>query len=213
MVLTELAGGVALRLEGSGHCDPFVRHTHVRARLADRGQPCPQRDLACDEACPAGRATRLRIVVGESHALRRQFVEVGRLAGHHALVICTNVEPADIVSHDDEDVWFLLGRLSDRFGVSLLRVCCREQLCSAGSERTTWWWWCSGPRGRTRTARCRDHAEHSAQRETQQALNHRLLRHAASPFGLVSFLGEGQSWVRTNRAYSGTRRRAWQGIG
>jgi hypothetical protein len=55
-----------------------------------------------------GRTTRLSVVVGEPHTLRRQFIEIGGLAGHDALVVRTDIEPADIVTHDDNDVWLFL---------------------------------------------------------------------------------------------------------
>ena len=41
-----------------------------------------------------------------------QLVEVRRLAGHDAPVIGADVEPADVVAHDDDDVGLLGGRLS-----------------------------------------------------------------------------------------------------
>ena len=55
-----------------------------------------------------GRAARLGVVVGEAHALGGELVEVRRPAGHDALVVGADVEPADVVAHDDDDVRTLL---------------------------------------------------------------------------------------------------------
>src|SRR6185436_11144511 len=49
-------------------------------------------------------AARFGIIVCEPHAFGGQLVEVRRLPGHDALVIGADVEPADIVAHDDKDV-------------------------------------------------------------------------------------------------------------
>ena len=63
-----------------------------------------------DEVGAAGGAARFGVVVGESHALGGELVEVRRLAGHDALVIGADIEPADVVTHDDENVRLLAGR-------------------------------------------------------------------------------------------------------
>ena len=90
--------------------------------LADRREAGAQRDLTGDEIGAAGGAARFRVVVGEPHALGGKLVEIRRLAGHDALMIGADIEPADIVAHDDENV-----RLARRR--RLLR------LCDGGSER------------------------------------------------------------------------------
>ena len=66
VVLAELAGGVALRLERGGDGAGLGRHADVRAGLADGRQTRAERDLAGDEAGPARRAARLGVVVGEA---------------------------------------------------------------------------------------------------------------------------------------------------
>ena len=71
VVLAELAGRVALRLERGGERAGLGRHADIGAGLADGRQAGAQRDLAGDEVRPARRATRLGVVVGEQHALRR----------------------------------------------------------------------------------------------------------------------------------------------
>ena len=104
MVLAELPGGVALRLERGGERAGLRRHADIGAGLADGRQAGAERNLAGDEVGAARRATGFGVVVGEPHAFGGQLVEVRRLAGHDALVIGADVEPADIVAHDDEDV-------------------------------------------------------------------------------------------------------------
>ena len=84
--------------------DGLVGHADVGAGLADRRQAGAQRNFAGDEVGAARRAACLGVVVGEQHAFGGELVEVRRLAGHDAPVIGADVEPADIVTHDDEDV-------------------------------------------------------------------------------------------------------------
>ena len=71
VVLAELAGGVALRLERGGERAGLGRNADVGAGLADGRQTRAERNLAGDEVGPARRATRLGVVVGEQHALAR----------------------------------------------------------------------------------------------------------------------------------------------
>ena len=104
MVLAELAGLIALRLEDGGEGDGLRRHSHVSSGLADGGQTGADRQLAGDEVGAPRRAACLGVVVGEHHALRGKLVEVRRLARHDSAVISADVEPAHIVAHDDENV-------------------------------------------------------------------------------------------------------------
>ena len=60
VVLAELAGGVALRLEGGGDGAGLGRHADVGAGLADGRQARAQRDLAGDEVGPARRCSSPR---------------------------------------------------------------------------------------------------------------------------------------------------------
>ena len=91
MVLAELAGGVAHRLERRGDGRRLRGHADWRAGLADRGQSGADRQFAGDEVGAARRAARLGVVVGEPHALGGELVEVRRPAGHHALVVGADV--------------------------------------------------------------------------------------------------------------------------
>ena len=104
MVLAELSGGIPCAFSAVAMRHGLGRHTDIGAGLTDRRQTGAHRNLAGDEVGPARRATRLGIVVGEHHALGGQLVEVRRLAGHHAPVIGADIEPADVVAHDDHDI-------------------------------------------------------------------------------------------------------------
>jgi hypothetical protein len=104
VVLAELRGGIALSLERGRKRAGLRGHADVGARLADRRQAGAQGDLAGDEARPSRRAAGLGIIIREQHALRGELVEVRRLARHHAAVIGADVEPADVVTHDEDDV-------------------------------------------------------------------------------------------------------------
>ena len=63
--------------------------------------------LSGHEFYPGGRADRVRKTVGEAHALRRQLVEVGGLAGFAAVGRQGLV--AHVIGHDEDDVWPRLG--------------------------------------------------------------------------------------------------------
>ena len=108
VVLAELAGGVAHRLERGRDRRRLVRNADRGARLADRRQAGADRELAGDEVRAPGGAARLGVVVGEQHPFGGQLVEVRRPAGHDAAVVGADVEPADVVTHDEEDVRLLL---------------------------------------------------------------------------------------------------------
>src|SRR5208283_2250612 len=102
MVLAELAGGVAERLEELGDRRILGAEADVGARHADLGQAGADRVLAGDEGGAPGGAALLAVVVGEGDA-----VDVGRAVAHLAAAVVADVPPADVVAPEDEDVWFL----------------------------------------------------------------------------------------------------------
>ena len=63
---------------------------------------------AGEEGIASGRAALLGVVVGEQRAFVADLVDVRRLSDHQATVIDARLHVADIVAHDEEDVWFLL---------------------------------------------------------------------------------------------------------
>ena len=116
MVLAELRGDVTLRLEQFGNGRVLLGQPLLGARQADLQQPGAQRALAGDEGGAAGGTGLLAIIIGEDRAFIGDAVEVGRAIAHLAAIIGADVPVADIVAHDDEDVWLrlLLGRCAVR---------------------------------------------------------------------------------------------------
>src|SRR6516225_2283822 len=100
MVFAELAGRVAERFERGREGASLIRNADIGSRLADRGHASAEWNLAGDEIGAAGGAARLGVIVSKAHAVGGELVEVRRLAGHDALVVGADVEPADIVTHD-----------------------------------------------------------------------------------------------------------------
>ena len=104
VVLAELPGGIALCLQGGGERHGLRRYADVGPSLTYGRQSSADRQFAGDEVRPTRRATGFGIVVGEPHPFGRKPVEVRRLPRHNALVICADVKPADIITHDDNNV-------------------------------------------------------------------------------------------------------------
>src|SRR5262249_30657256 len=82
----------------------LIRNADIGASLTHRGQSGADRQFTGDKVGATSRAAGFGIVVGEHHALGRQLIEVWGLSRHHSAVVSADVEPADIVAHDDEDV-------------------------------------------------------------------------------------------------------------
>ena len=104
VVLAELAGHVAERLEQLGDGRVGLGQAFRCARQADLGEAGADGRLAGDERRASGGAALLAIPVGEQRAFLGDAVDVRRLVAHHALVVGADVELADVVAPDDEDV-------------------------------------------------------------------------------------------------------------
>ena len=104
MVLAELAGGVAERLEQLGDGRVLGLQAHGRARDADLGEAGAEDALPGDEGGPPCGAALLAVGVGEAHPLVGDAVDVGRAIAHHAVAVAAQVPDADVVAPDDEDV-------------------------------------------------------------------------------------------------------------
>ena len=104
MVLAELAGHIAVRLEQFGKRRIFGLHAFLGTRQADLQQPRAVGRLPGDESGATGRAALLAVVVREQAALSGDPVDVGRLVTHHALVVGADVPVADVVAPQDQDV-------------------------------------------------------------------------------------------------------------
>src|SRR5262249_40022067 len=83
--------------------------SQVRARQAHLGEAGADGGLAGDERRAAGRAALLAVPVGEHPAFLRNAVDVRRPVPHDTVVVGADIEPADVIAPDDEDVG-LLGR-------------------------------------------------------------------------------------------------------
>ena len=104
VVLAELAGDVAERAQQPGDGRVLDLHALGRAGQADLGQPGADRRLAGDEGGAPGGAALLAVPVGEERALLGDPVDVGRAVAHHAVVVGADVELADVVAPDHQDV-------------------------------------------------------------------------------------------------------------
>ena len=104
VVLAELAGGVAERAQQAGDGRILDLHALGRAGQADLGQAGADRRLAGDEGGAPGGAALLAVPVGEERAFLGDAVDVGRPVAHHAVVVGADVELADVVAPDDQDV-------------------------------------------------------------------------------------------------------------
>ena len=104
VVLAELARHVALRTQQRGDGRVFLLHALGRARQADLGQAGADRRLPRDEGGATGGAGLLPVPVSKHGALFGNAIDIGRLVAHHAHVIGADIELADVVAPDHEDV-------------------------------------------------------------------------------------------------------------
>ena len=91
MVLAELPGGVAVRLQSSAMVGSSALHAHRRAGNADLGQAGAEAALPRDERRAARGAALLAIGIGEEHALLGDAVDVGRAVAHQPVAVATEV--------------------------------------------------------------------------------------------------------------------------
>jgi hypothetical protein len=120
VVLAELAGAIAERLERLGDGDVFGFQAQLRAGKTHLGETGAQTALSGDERCSTCGASLLCIPVGEQRVFVRDAVDVGRLVAHHALGIAAEVRLTDVVSPHDQNVGFLRHRIAP-FGFQGLR--------------------------------------------------------------------------------------------
>ena len=97
----------------------FESYSQIGAGKTDLAEPRAKDALAHDERRPASRAALLAIIVREHDSFARDAINVRRSIANHAKRITADVRLADIVSPDDENIGFLLGK----------RLSCKEQDC------------------------------------------------------------------------------------
>ena len=99
--LAGLVGGVAKRLQGRGERDGAWRQGAEVARV-NRLRSKTAGVAAGHEGRPRGRADWLHVVAVELHPLADEAIHVGRLA---EAAVPSDIAPAEVIGHDDEDVW------------------------------------------------------------------------------------------------------------
>ena len=104
MVLAELPGRVAQRLEQLGDRDVLGLQPDVGAWHADLAQPRAEHALAGDERRPPRRAALLAVGIGEAHPLVADAVDVGRPVAHQAVAVAAQVRDPDVIAPDHQDV-------------------------------------------------------------------------------------------------------------
>ena len=107
VVLAELAGGVAVRLEQLGDRRVLLLEARAESRACRPWSARCEAVLAGDERRAAGRAALLGVVVGEDHPFLGDAVDVRRAVAHHPHRVGADVRLADVVAPDDDDVGLL----------------------------------------------------------------------------------------------------------
>ena len=104
VVLPELAGRVATILEKPGDRRILGVRAQLGPRQTDLAQPASIDALPQNEGGSSGRAGLLGVVVGESHALAGDPIDVGRAISHQTVAVGTDVGDSHVVAPEDEDV-------------------------------------------------------------------------------------------------------------
>ena len=104
MVLAELAGRVTEALEHLRDGHVFGLDPQGGARHANLGQARADRLLARDKSRTASGAALLAIEVREHRALAGDAIHVRRPITHDAVVVTAQIEPSNVVGHDEENV-------------------------------------------------------------------------------------------------------------
>ena len=109
VVFAELSGGVAEAFENGGNGHIGFLPAFFCTREADFGHACADGNIAAEESGATGGAALLSVIVGEGETFAGDAVDVGGFVTHHAAVVVADVPGADIVTPDDEDIWFFAG--------------------------------------------------------------------------------------------------------
>src|SRR4029450_9540731 len=104
MVLAELAGRIAQRLQEFGDSGVLRLQADRCGRNADLGQAGAEAALPGDEGGTARGAGLLAVGVGKAHPLLRDAINIGGAVAHQSVAITAEVGDADIVPPDDENV-------------------------------------------------------------------------------------------------------------
>src|SRR5438552_11160239 len=107
MVLSELTGGVAERLEQVGDGRVFRLKSHRCTGQSDFGQAGAERILTADEGCTSSGAALLAVIVGEFNALVGDTVDVWRTVAHHAIAKVADIPHANVIAPENQDIGLL----------------------------------------------------------------------------------------------------------
>jgi hypothetical protein len=107
VVLAELAGRIAERLEQLGDRRILGPEADRRRRDADLAQPGAEDALAGDEGGAPRRAALLAVRVREPHPFVGDPVDVGRSVAHQPVAVAAEVGDPDVVAPDHENVRLL----------------------------------------------------------------------------------------------------------
>ena len=108
VVLAELAGGIALRLQHFGERGILGLHAHRPPDHAYRGQACPDGIHARHERRTTGGAGWMRVMIAEHSPFLGNAIDVGCAVAHDTTTVNAQVGEADIVTPDDDDIGLLL---------------------------------------------------------------------------------------------------------
>lgn len=104
MVLAELTGGVAEALHKLSDRGVFCAQTKCGTGHANFRETGSDRRLSGDEGGAAGGAALLPVEVREHRAFLSKAIDVGRSITHDTVVVATDVEPPDVVGHDEKNI-------------------------------------------------------------------------------------------------------------
>src|SRR4051794_19756653 len=104
VILTELARGIAQRLEEAGDGGIFGAQPNIGAGHTDLGQTSADRVLARDESRPPSGAALLPVIIGKGCAFMADTIDVRCPVAHLATAVVANVPPPDIVAPQNKDV-------------------------------------------------------------------------------------------------------------
>ena len=109
VIFSKLTRRVPTGPQQRGNRGILFLHAFWRAREAHLRESGSNRRLPRDEGSPTSRATLLPIPIRKERPFAGDAIDVGRFVTHHAKVVGTHVELADVVSPDHENVGPLEG--------------------------------------------------------------------------------------------------------
>jgi hypothetical protein len=107
VVLAELAGGIAVRLEHLGDRRIFLLQADIGAGHANLGQTRANGVLPGDECRTTRGAALLSIIVSKGDAFLGDAVDVRGAIAHLATAVEADVPPAHVVAPENQDIGFL----------------------------------------------------------------------------------------------------------